>query len=221
MSETSEFFSTLKNVRDDDPIITKKIEAVLLHVRAREMETQKRKHIVFSVLMSLIMTLFMEIVKLIIYPFTDIMKFIFCVFSAVVGFILSEQIMLSTVQATIYAYLFAYVVFEIKGTTNLLRQFIFDTADIISFGSVTKLFSKIIVNGKTDACEIMLAENNKWYSSTPIAYHFYITRHPFHRLPKLADIENRFLDFSTNAADEKIVLTACDEYLQDFDISKT
>lgn len=205
MTPINKFFSTINNLQEQKPQVTTKIEGVILHVRARELLTQKRSHNMYSVVASFFVGLGLEIITFITYPYTNSIRFLLCATAATIAFYWSFT-------ACMYTYFLAYVACDAKRWIDWFRATLFDLLDVVSFGSLTLWCSKILVSGGQGASELALRTIKKWYLPTPIAYHFYTSRHAMHRIPLLASTEESFLTYTTQNTDEATVMAACNSY---------
>ena len=213
IKEMSDLFSA---VAEKDAAITKQIEAVMLHVRARQMLLQERKHILFSVLVSLATRIIIGVLGFFAAPYFRTAIFILCLGAAVVAFFLSGFGEINPWLAAVTAYLTAYLLSNLKGTMDFFRALLFDLLDLLSFGTLTKYFSKMIVDGEMNGSNLLLATANKWYQPTPIAYHFYESRHPAIANRGLQRIEEEFMTLAVERTSDGLALEECKKYWAEF-----
>lgn len=209
IKEMSDLFSA---VAEKDAAVTKQIEAVMLHVRARQMLPQERKHILFSVLVSLATRIIIGVLGFLSAPYFRTAIFIFCIGAAVVAFFLSGLGEVNSWLAAVTAYLTAYLLSNFKGTMDFFRALLFDLLDLLSFGTLTKYFSKMIVDGEMTGSNLLLATANKWYQPTPIAYHFYESRHPAIANRGLQRLEEQFMNLAVQRTSDELAIQECDKY---------
>lgn len=212
MSAIKEMFDTFSALKDKDSSVTKRIEAIMLHARARQMQHQKRSHILFSVLISLATRLLIGFFGFLAAPYFQTLRFLASSGAAVAAFALSDLWAINPLYAAVCAYLAVYVLSNLKSTMNFLRASTFDVFDILLLGTITKLFSTIIINGGKNGSEVLLATQNRWYQPTPIAYHFYESRHPGVRDRYLSHIEEKFLTLAVDRPNDEYALRECDKY---------
>jgi len=223
MSALSEFFSGLKSVKsieERDPALIRQVDGVFLHLKARDIIEETRVNIVlFSIFLSNIVALLITLAQFFCHPFTNLVKCIQCVIFTFLTFIFLKDSYTFSPQELIYitilAYLFFYAILNIKSTMDAIRGIIFDALDLFSFGTITKLFAKAVIDGQKDFCEFILLDKKKWFTPTPIAYYFHRTRHNSHSSPDLIAIEDNFLDMMGSGKDENI-LKECENYWRDF-----
>ena len=212
MSALNEFSETVAFARDN-PKLTGKIEAVMLHVRARELLKQRRLHIFYSVSLSWLVGLVLEVVRLVCYPFTNTLKFFLCAVCASGWWVLADALHKEATTASILlTYFIAYGISDFKHVTEFFRHLLFDLADILSLSTLTKIFSTMIQSGGEKGCELLITGPESKYMPKRISSHFYTTRQPYVREKSLADTEDMFLKLPQSASDPEAIIEACSDY---------
>lgn len=216
MSPINEFFETIKNTSEKSSETVAKIEGVLLHARARQIIEQKRKHTILGIFLCLPITIFKEIVRLITFPIVSTIKFFICTSVALFGFFFADLLMLSEVEATIYAYLIAYIYSDIKATLSLIRGLLVDILDVLMLGQLTKSYAKFLVSSGRAGCELMVLRASKWYEPENLVVYFYSYRQAFHKIPLLASTETKFIQIAGAQIEESAIEEMCDAYWKAF-----
>ena len=212
MTGLNDFSSTVAFVRDN-PELTGKIEAVLLHVRARELTKQSRLHIFYSVGLSFLVGLVLEAVRFIVYPFTDTLRFFLSAAAGAAWWAIADALHdEATISSFISAYLVTYFVVDIKHTVEFFRHLLFDLADVVSMSTLTNVFARMILGSGEKGCELLITGGEGWYMPVPISSHFYKSRQPFKRDSWLNATESKFLNLSQGTSDPEAIARTCSEY---------
>jgi hypothetical protein len=220
MPPINEFFETIQATSDKPPETVAKIEGVLLHARARQIIEQKRKHIILGIFISLPITIFSELIRFIIYPIASTFRFFICASVALLGFFSADLLVFSELSATIYAYLIAYVLSDIKASMSLFRAVILDILDVLGLGQFTKSYATFVVSTGRAGCELMVLGARKWYQTESLAVHFYTSRHAYSQVPHLASTESEFLKIAGAQIEESAIEERCDAYWKEFQSSR-
>ena len=216
MSLINKFFETMKKTFEKSPETVAKIEGVLLHARARQIIEQKRKHIILAIFVGLPITIFLEIIRFVAYPIVSTFKFFVCASVALLGFFFADLLMLSRAEATIYAYLIAYVLSDIDASLSLIRGVIIDILDVLGFGQFTKSYAKFVVSSGRAGCELMVLGARKWNQPESLAVYFITSRQAFHEIPHLASTESEFTEIGGAQIEESAIEERCDAYWKAF-----
>ena len=216
MPVAESFFNAIAAIKEQSPETTKKIEAVLLHSRARQMHSQTRIHLMVAVAINLPLHIVIQIVAFALFPVTNTLKFIVCATLATGIYLSAEIFELSPLHSSLIGYCVAYAVSNLIGTINFFRAVFFDLADIVSFGSITKLLSKVYISSGRKGCEILVTPNNKWYALQSWPSIFFIHRQPYQSPLDLAAVQDKLNKLTQDAADPEVVEGECDAYWGDF-----
>lgn len=212
MSVAKDMADTFSAIKNKDPAITKTIEAVMLHIRAREMITQDRKHIVLSILVGLIARTLIGSFNFLSAPYFRPAVFFLCISTAAAAFFISPFFEFKPWPAAVSTYLIVYLLSDFKGSVTFFRKLLIDLVDLLMFGTLTKSFATLVKDAGENGAELLLSTANKWYQPTPIAYHFYESRHPARRNRRLAQYEAEFLNLAVERPSDEIALEECRRY---------
>ncbi len=212
MSAVKDMLDTFSAVKNKNHDVLKQIEAVMLHARARQMLAQRRKHVLFSVLIGVVTRLVFSVLGFLATPYFSTGIFFLCLGAAVVAFLLSDFWGINSWIAAISAYLTTYSLSNFRNTMDGFRTSLFDLLDLLFFGTLTKWLSKIIVDGGKNGTDLLLTTANKWYLPTPIAYHFYNSRHPVIVDGVLQGVEEKFSDLAMEDTSDEFAIQECGDY---------
>ena len=212
MSAVKDMLDTFSAVKNKDRGVTKQIEAVMLHARARQMLAQKRRHILFSILIGLVTRIIISVLGFLAAPYFSTCIFFLCLGAAVLAFFLSDFWGINSWMAAVSAYLISYLLSNFKSTIDFFRTTLFDLLDLLLFGTLTKFVSKVIVDGGKNGTDLLLTTENKWYLPTPIAYHFHESRHPVIANRDLRRVEEQFLNLAVERTNDELAIQECDNY---------
>jgi len=216
MSIISDFFETMTGVSDKSVETTLKIEGVLLHVRARQIIEQTSKDTVLGVCIGVPIAVVFEILRFISYPLTNTFRFLICVSVTVLVFFFSDLLVISEAKTYTYTYLITYVLSDIKSSISLIRVFMFDILDLVSFGKFTKLYAKFVVSAGREGCESMVRRSETWYQPDSLALNFYTSRQPLRPISSFESIESEFIEIAGVENTGDIIDEMCDHYWKDF-----
>ena len=118
MSIISDFFDTMTGVSEKSDETILKIEAILLHVRARQIVEQTSKDIVLGICMGVPIALIFEFLRFVSYPFTNTFRFLICVSVTMIVYFFSDLLAVSETKTYIYTYLVTYVLSDTKSSLS-------------------------------------------------------------------------------------------------------
>ena len=216
MSIISDFFDTMTGVSEKSDETILKIEAILLHVRARQIVEQTSKDIVLGICMGVPLALIFEFLRFVSYPFTNTFRFLICVSVTMIVYFFSDLLAVSETKTYIYTYLVTYVLSDTKSSLSLIRVFLFDMLDLVSFGKCTKSYAKFVVSSERTGCETMVRRSETWYQPNSIALSFYTNRLPLRPVHSLELIESEFNEIAGTKNEDYIVDEMFDDYWKDF-----
>jgi hypothetical protein len=218
LSQLQKIFATLQGVKNQAPEITAKIDAVLLHVRARQLENQKNLFILISVFAHLFIEIFGLVFSFILFPFVNTISFIACVAFSVLVFLVADEITLSGHAASVCAYMLAYTVTNLGEIVDFFRIILFDFLDILFLGVPTKKIAKFFKNSHAEGCEIMMhPQKLRWYRPKPFPSLFYVSRWPYQTIRELAETESKFVNIARSSIADESILEMCLAYWRDFE----
>jgi len=209
IEDLTSFLNKVEHRSDD---LNTSISAILLHIRATEMAQQKRRFIIFSILMATGAATVIEIGRFLAYPVLHTKRFLialgFSMASAFIAFYVSESIF----AYAALGYIAGYFLSSPKRAIQTIRNFLFDIADVFSLGTCTKLFAKVLAEGGSYAAHRALTDPENDSAIDPLAVHFYISRHPVERIDYLRRLEDTFNDLSSEEPSDYIIEEKCREY---------
>ena len=212
MPELRDFFDTLEGIKEQDRTYRIEMDATLLHVRARQIVLQKREHLVFCALVNIGFGIVGQILTFIAYPFTNTLRFFLSILAALIAYTLIYPFLSSELLLIACSYFLAYIIVNTKNTQNVIREFCFDIADILTFGFLTKKVSQFIINSGRAGCRLIIDYEDKWYKPKNWALSYYQSRQPYKTIKELAVIEDKIIDLPLNKASVSEIQNVCDSY---------
>lgn len=207
-----EVIASIVNAGKQSPETTKAIEGVMLHIRAREMVTQKRRHIVASVLLSALMGQIIGLMSLILYPLTDTLRFLAAIVFFTIGYVIADRSMDISQLLILVLLMISVSLADLRRSIDWFRKIFFDLIDIVTCATITKLFSYFLIHGRQEACESAIESGGECLTLTPIAYHFFTSRQPFIKNDELTLMMNEMLSFSQEPLPDEEVLRVVGGY---------
>lgn len=207
-----ELISTIVNIANQNPEVTRAIEAVMLHLRSREMSSQKRIHILISVVMSLVIRQVLGLLSLLLYPLTDTLKFFGLLVLLASGYMVLGIYDARTPVAVALLLTLSIAIFDLSASTGWARHILFDLLDIISFGTLTKLYAYFLIQGGQPACEFAVKSGDHWYAPPPLANHFFSSRQAYVQDAELTSLMDQMMGLSKEATPETEALSAVRSY---------
>lgn len=207
-----ELISTIANIANQNPEVTKAIGAVMLHLRSREMLSQKRIHILISVIMSLAIRQVLGLLSLLLYPLTDTLKFFGLLVLLTSGYMVLGIYDARTPLAVALLLTLSIAIFDLSASTGWVRHMVFDLLDIISLGTLTKLYAYFLIQGGQPACEFASKIGDHWYEPPPLANHFFSSRQAYVQDAELTNLMDQIMSLSKEATPETEALSAVRTY---------
>ena len=207
-----ELISTIGNIANQNPEVTKAVGAVMLHLRSREMLSQKRIHILISVVMSLVIRQVLGLLSLLLYPLTDTLKFFGLLVLLASGYMVLGIYDARTPLAVALLLTLSIAIFDLSASTGWVRHMVFDLLDIISLGTLTKLYAYFLIQGGQPACEFASKIGDHWYEPPPLANHFFSSRQAYVQDVELTNLMDQMMSLSKEATPETEALSAVRTY---------